>query len=213
MNRVTIAVVAVFALLAGVVFAIEKTNPVQSDTTVYVSDVKDVDVQRIDIRTPQGTASFERKEPFGWKFTGTEDEADSSRVTSVANRLSKLRSSAKVSDTPADLSGYGLNPPEKSSVLTLKDGTTRQINFGRKTVNDAAYYAMVQGGATLHTVNTLIVGDLEKLVTEPPRPSPTTATGTAQTSTPAPRTATPSASIGTTPEPTETIGLPSLNAP
>jgi hypothetical protein len=75
-------------------------------------------------------------------------------------------------------------------------------------VNDAAYYAMVEGGPTLHTINTLLVGDIEKLVTDPPVPTPTP--DPLASSTPVPER-TPTAVLGT-PQPTgtplATIGLP-----
>src|SRR6186713_2706546 len=125
MRRSTIAMVAVFALLAGGVLLLNYAKPPPSgDTTVYVLDVKDGDVQRLDVTTAAGTASFDRNEPFGWKFAGSGDAADLSRVNSVVNRLAKLRSSAKVSDNVGDPARYSLNPPVDAANLTMKDGTS-----------------------------------------------------------------------------------------
>lgn len=186
MARTTIIMVAVLLLLSGGVWAYDKVQPPPpTDKTVYVQDLKDSEVQRIEVATSAGKAAFERAEPFGWKFAGTEEQADLSRVNSVVTRLARLRSSAKVGDNVTDLSPYGLTPPPITTTLMLKDGATHRVNIGAKTVNDAAYYAMVEGRTDLHTINTLVVGDIEKLVTDPPRPTPIPERTSATTGTPA----------------------------
>ncbi len=206
MARTTIVMIAAFLLLGGGVFALEKFQPAPAESqTVYVLDVKDTDVQRIDLQTTRGTTAFERAEPLGWKFASGA-EADLSRVSSVVNRLAKLRSSAKVPDKGNDMSQYGLAPPANTATLTMKDGTTNKILIGSKTPNDAAYYAMVEGRVDLHTINTLLVGDIEKLVSEPPVPSPTAGTVVVPTAigTPAP----PPSGVAAEETPTPTVGLP-----
>ena len=207
--RTTIIMVAVFLALAGGVFALEKVNPAQpADAQVYVLDVKDTDVQRLDLKTAAGNQAFDRADPFGWKFADSGDPADLSRASSVVNRLAKLRSSAKVTDKATDLSPYGLTPPIDTATLTMKDGSTNRVLIGNKTVNDAAYYAIVDGTTALHTINTLLVGDIEKLVSDPPVPTPTPDTSALATPRPA-TTGTPApAPGGLIPEPEATIGLP-----
>lgn len=200
--------VAVFLLMAGGAWALYASNPPPpADTTVYVLEVKDTDVQQLNVTTGAGSVAFERAEPFGWKFADSGTQADLSRVGSVVNRLAKLRSQAKVLDNATDLSPYGLNPPADRATLTLKDGTAYSVLVGGKTVNDAAYYAIVDGRTQLHTINTLVVGDLEKLVTDPPVPTPTPDPNVSPTPTMT-RTPTPSAARTPTPEPEPTIGLP-----
>jgi hypothetical protein len=207
MARATIIMLVVFFALAGGAFALERTNPAKpADAQVYVLDVKDTDVQRLDVQTAAGQQSFDRADPFGWKFANSDEAADLSRVSSVINRLAKLRSSAKVADNPGDLSPYGLTPPVDTATLVMKDGTTYRILVGTKTVNDAAYYAMVEGAPTLHTINTLLVGDLEKLVTDPPHPTPTPDPSAVAIPSPT-LSGTPVQPVGT-PEPAPTIGLP-----
>jgi hypothetical protein len=209
MARSTLIVVVVFLALAGGVFALEKTNPATpADAQVYVLDVKDTDVQRLDVQTAAGTQGFDRADPFGWKFAASGDAADLSRVSSVVNRLAKLRSSSKVSDKATDLSPYGLTPPVDTATLTMKDGTIRRVLIGNKTVNDAAYYAIVEGTIALHTINTLLVGDIEKLISDPPVPTPTpdpSASATPRPESTATLTRTPSEA---TPVPIGTIPLP-----
>jgi hypothetical protein len=210
--------VVAFILLGGGVFALEKTNPREpANPTVYVVEVKDTDVQRLDVQTPSGTAAFERADPLGWKFANSGAEADLSRVSSVVNRLAKLRSSSKVTDNPTNLAQYGLDPPTEVAILTMKDGSTTRILIGSKTANDAAYFAMADGKNQLHTINTLLVGDFEKLVTQPPVPSPTpeatpspTPRGGAATPTPEPESG---AEVVGTPTPTVGLPAPSLGAP
>jgi hypothetical protein len=198
MARTTIAIVVLFFALAGSVWAWDRINGTPStDTQVYVQNIKDADVQRIDVQTAAGTTSFERAEPVGWKFVSNQEPADLSKVNSVVTRLSKLRSSAKVTDRVGELGTYGLAPPADTATLTMKDGVVHRVLVGAKTPNDSAYYTMVEGKTELHTINTLLVGDLEKLVTEPPlQTTPTPAGAAAAPPTPA--------------EPTPTIAIPAI---
>jgi hypothetical protein len=203
-------VVAFLVLAAGVV-ALQKLNPAAPENqTVYVVDVKDTDVQRLDVRTSAGEAGFERADPLGWKFAGSDADADLSRVSSVVNRLAKLRSSAKVQN-PGSLSQYGLEPPLETAVLNMKDGTSVRIRIGAKTANDAAYYASAEGKSEVHTINTLLVGDIEKLVTQPPVPSPTAEAS--PTSTPRGGTTPTPEPVDETPTPTVGLPAPSTGAP
>ncbi len=203
MARTTIAAVLVFLVLAGAVWGYDRVNgPPSEDTTVYVVNVKDADVQRLQVTTAAGTAAFDRAEPIGWKFADRDEQADLGRVNGVVTRLAKMRSSAKVTDNVTDLQRYGLAPPVDTAVLTMKDGTTIRILIGNKTVNDSAYYVTVEGKNELHTVNTLLVGDVEKLVTEPPVAG--TPTPTSQPATP---TGAASAAEST---PTPTVALPAV---
>jgi hypothetical protein len=212
MARTTTAAVVLFLLLAGGVFALDRINPEKKDTTVYVLEVKDADVQRIEVTTPRGMTAFERAEPVGWKFVNNQEQADLGRVNSVVTRLSKLRSSAKVIDQVGELTPYGLNPPANKATLTMKDGTTHRILIGGKTVNDSAYYALVEGRTDLHTINTLLVGDVEKLVSDPPvqGATPTVQTLLAPTPSPAAVTGADSDAALSGGTPTPTVGLPAV---
>ena len=213
MARPTIVVVLVFLLMAGGTAAYFQSNPPPStDTTVYVLEVKDTDVQRLDVATSAGSAAFERAEPFGWKFASSGEPADLSRVGSVVTRLAKLRSSAKVTDNVGELGPYSLSPPVDQATLSMKDGTSYRVLVGGKTVNDAAYYAIVDGRKDLHTINTLLVGDIEKLVSDPPAPTPTpdpnaSPTEAIPTTTPT-RVPTATISPDATPRPTILIPVP-----
>lgn len=208
MSRSTLAMVAVFALVAAGVWALQTTQPPPREgAPTYVLEVSEAEVQHLGLTTGQGPAAFDRLEPFGWKFTDSGQQADFGRVNSVVNRVAKLRSQAKVLDRVSDLALYGLDPPAITAVLTMKDGTIHRVLVGSKTPNEAAYYATVEAKGALHTINTLIVGDMEKLVTDPPVPTPTPEGTPPPTPTP---TATPTGTVAptATATPTATVGLP-----
>ena len=212
MGRSTIAMVLLFAVLAGGVYLFQTKNPAQPEgATVYVMEIDEGSVNRIDLVTPTGAVAFERLEPFGWKFASG-DPAAFERVSSVVNRLSKLRSQAKVLDQVADRAQYKLDAPRVTATLTMKDGSTHRILFGAETVNNAANYALNEDTGQLHTVSTLVVSDAQKLVADPPIPTPTPG-GPTSVPTAAPTitnvTPTPSADATATP----TIGLPAPVVP
>ena len=216
MARVTLSMVLAFAVLAVGVWVLNQTKPPPpTDTTVYILNVADTDVQRLDVTTPAGSTAFQRADPFGWKFVSDGTQADLSTVSSVVTRLAKLRSEATVTDNIGDPTPYGLANPPISATLTMKDGTQYTLFIGNETVNNAAYYAILSGHKDLHTIATLLQGDILKLVTNPPVPTPTSESTPLQviTSTPTPGvTITPTLPPGIplpTSIPTPTIGLPS----
>jgi len=77
MARTTLAMLLAFAVLGLGVLVLDKTQPApSSDTTVYVLNVPDTDVQRLDVTTFGGSTAFERADPFGWKFASDGTQAD-----------------------------------------------------------------------------------------------------------------------------------------
>lgn len=209
MARTTIAMVVAFLALGVGVYVLQTTRPAPAEgAQVYVLEIPEGDVTRIDVATPAGSNSWERQEPFGWKFVPSGAQADFSRVSSVVNRVSKLRSQAKVLDQVTDRSPYKLDQPTARVALTMKDGTVHTVLFGAQTVNNAAYYAMVEEKGALHTVSTLIVTDTEKLITEPPVPTPSASATPGASPTPTPDgTAVPTSTV------TPTVGLPVPSVP
>ncbi len=205
MGRSTIAMLLVFAVVGVAIWALLTTNPPAPEgATTFVLELNEGNVTRLDIATPAGATAFERLEPFGWKFAGSDEPTDFNRVSSVVNRLAKLRAQAKVLDKVPDLGTYKLDRPTVLATLTMKDGSVRKVLFGAKTVNDAAYYALVEDKGVLFTVSTLIVTDAEKLVSEPPLPTPTPGGPTLTPTLTRPPTISPTP-FGT---PTATLGIP-----
>ncbi|MBI4213065.1 MAG: DUF4340 domain-containing protein [Chloroflexi bacterium] len=199
MGRSTLAMVLVFAVLAVAVWVLQTKNPAPAEgAPTYALEVEEGSITRLDVSTPSGSAAFEKLEPFGWKFASG-DAADFNRVSSVVNRLSKLRTQAKVLDQVTDRTPYKLDSPRVIATLTARDGAQHQVLFGGQTVSATAAYVLVEGKGQLYTVSSIIIGDLERLVTEPPVPTPTLTTPSTSEA-----TATP-----TTPDTlTPTIGLP-----
>ncbi|OGG48798.1 MAG: hypothetical protein A3F84_28195 [Candidatus Handelsmanbacteria bacterium RIFCSPLOWO2_12_FULL_64_10] len=206
MGRSTLGMVLAFAVLALGVWLFQTRNPAGvPGAAEYVLDVTEGSVARLDASTPSGSVAFEKLDPFGWRFASG-DAADFNRVSNVVNRLAKLRSQAKVLDQVTDLTQYKLDTPRATAILTMKDGTIHKVLFGGPTVNSSSSYVMVEGQASLYTISGIIVGDVEKLVTEPPVPTPTSATPS-----PAPSTVTPAPQSSQISTPT--VGLPAPSVP
>ncbi|MSQ23608.1 MAG: DUF4340 domain-containing protein [Chloroflexi bacterium] len=206
MGRSTLGMVLVFGVLAAVVWMVQTNRPAPVEgASTYVLQVDEGAVSRIDVTTSAGTAGFTRVEPIGWNFAESGQTADFSRVSSVVNRIAKLRAQAKVQDQVPNRAEFKLDPPLVTAQLTMKDGTTHKVLFGAQTVTSAAYYALAEENGILYTVSTLIVTDSQGLITNPPIPTPTPGTPSPVAS----PSATPSA-IVTPPAttPTTTPGLP-----
>jgi len=210
MQRSALVMLAIVVVLGVGVYLLQTRNPAAPENaTTYALNVSPGNVSRIDVTTAGKSTAFERLDPVGWKFADSGNQADTSRVDSVVNRLAMLRSNAKVLDQVPNLSTYGLDPPLASALLTMKDGTTHRILIGNETVNNANYYALVEEFGVLYTINTLIVGDVQKLVTDPP--VPTVTPGPSPSPSPTGPTATPTPEESGTPTPT--IGLPIPSVP
>ncbi len=210
MQRSVLSMLAILVVLGVGVWLLQTKNPAAPEgAPTYALSVPPGDVRRLDITTGGVSTAFERLDPVGWKFADSGTQADTSRVDSVVNRLAMLRSNSKVLDQVPDRSAYGLDPPAASALLTMKDGTTHRILIGNETVNNANYYALAEDTGLLHTINTLIVGDVQKLVTDPPVPTPTP--GPSASPSPSGGTPVPTAEEAGTPTPTIGLPLPSVS--
>jgi hypothetical protein len=174
--RVTAALVALFALLAGAVSYFGLTGPAPSTTPTAESIVFDLpaaDVARVTVTEAGKSATVERTGE-GWQIVApTTEPADSRRIDDTVTRLAKLNATRKL-EGAGDLAAYGLAQPSAQIALTMRDGTTRELLVGAQTPDQSSYYVKPADATAVYLVPTFTIGDLTRWLSEPPRPRPTT---------------------------------------
>jgi Domain of unknown function (DUF4340) len=188
--RLTAAMVALFAVLAGAVWWLELRSPAAVASTTPgqapVFDLKADDVSRVEVVDAGKTAAVERTGD-GWRLVApATDEADASRIDSAVGQVAKLSATRKLEDA-SDLASYGLSSPTSRLLLNMKDGSSQELLIGSKTPDQASYYVKRADSPAIFVTATFALGDLMRWPTDPPRPRPTPA---ALPGTPAPPLAT-----------------------
>lgn len=172
------------------------------------------------IKVQEGTQSVQaRREGDGWRFRpgdGAEQEADKTRLDSLTSRVAKLEARVTVAADPpeAGLSEYGLQAPAFSITVTHGDGEAT-FEAGAKNPQSTGYYVRRRGEAPVYLVDSFLLDDLKRLLTDlpfPPTPTPTPLATPAPTTTPF-SLATPTPAGPTTPTATPfPLGSPTATA-
>jgi hypothetical protein len=180
-QRTTIMVVAVFLVLAALVFVVEmrggeETAPEEEGRVpIFSFEVEDaVTLEVADQRSSESV--MVRKWAAGtWRITEPfEAEADATRIEGLLGSLSRMQSTRVVEGEDVNLEAFGLAEPVLRVEIGLSDGGSQALLAGNK--NPAGYSSYVQreGGSEVYLVASSVIGDLERLISEPPeKPTPT----------------------------------------
>ncbi len=197
--RITLIVVALFALLFGYVYFVElNKTPEQLGTPTPVpqpqvfqfnaNDVKSIEVR--DLRAPRVT-KLTRTET-GWTIESpVQKAADSPIVDSTVGQLTSLQAT-RVLTNVTDLAPYGFVTATLEARLIMSNTTPYALTIGSKTPDGSGYYAVYTGDkskvfiVSSGTVTTL-TGWLDTPPVEPtptPPVSPTTSASPTAATTP-----------------------------
>jgi hypothetical protein len=199
--RITIGFVAAALVLGMLVVGLDKfnigptaANNANATATTSASQqpqifqFDDTKVTAIELYQTDKSVRVE-KQNDAWVVAGTGEPANKSSFTSLLVRMSQLKATRTFDNTSADLSQYGLDQPLDKAIATLDDGTTYELDTGKKTPVQTGTYAKRADQPNVYIIADQFVVDLERLVGDPTEPA-----------TPTPRPATP------TPESTATPG-------
>ena len=207
--RVTIGVVAAAAVLAVLVFGLDKfnigptatanANATATTTANQQPQIFSFDDTRVTaFELHQGDQSVHiDKHGDNWTVAGTGDQANKSSFSSLIVRMSQLKATRTVDNAGTDLSQYGLDTPQEFAIAQLDDGTRYELDVGSKTPVQTGTYAKKADAADIYVIATQFSSDLERLVADPKQPPTPTP---APISTPGPTLeGTPLSTIGTPP--------------
>ncbi len=185
--RITLIVVALFALLLGYVYFVDiNKTPAQLGTPVptpapqvfsLTSDnVKSIEVR--DLRRPR-EVTITRNEN-NWQITKPETKpADSTAVQSTLLELTTLQAN-RVLTNVTDLAPFGLVTATLEVRLVMSDTTAYALTVGNKTPDGSSYYAVYTGDKSkVFLISSSTVDTLNTWLTTPPYEPTATPTATA----------------------------------
>ena len=211
--RVTIGFLAVAAVLAVLVYGLDKFNigptatanaNATSTTTAaqqpQIFSFDDSKVTAFELHQNDQSVRID-KQGDNWVVAGTGAAANKSSFTSLIIRMAQLKATRGVDNPGTDLSQYGLDNPKESAIATLDDGTKYQLEIGSKTPVQTGTYAKKSDAPDVYVIADQFQTDLERLVADPNQPP---------TPTPAPPTSTPGPTSDVSGEgtPLPTLGTP-----
>ena len=219
--RLTLALLVLF-LAAGVAYVLigpaQETSDSNQPKPTPLLAVEAASVSALSVR--EGRQNLQaRRAPDGWRFSegdGPTKEGDKSRLDGLGARVAKLEARINVAADPqeSDLSDFGLQPPAFSFTVTHGEGEAT-FEVGAKNPQSTGYYVRRQGEAPVYLVDSFVLDDLKRLLTDlpfPPTPTPTPPATPSPTNTPF-ALATPTPAGPTTPTATAfPLGSPTATA-
>lgn len=149
----------VLAILGGIIWWSNRQEDAKkdqrpADAGPQLLSLTEDDIRGIEIeRKGEPPTILSRDEGGVWTITSPEKlAADMQAVTAIAANARNLSSERVVDEKPAQLEGYGLQPPEVSLKVTMKDGKTHRVLVGEQTPDKTGAYAMIEGDPKLYTV-------------------------------------------------------------
>jgi hypothetical protein len=178
--RVTVGLLAVLLALGAYVYygappaspagptpAAKATDPQLELWTLDESQIQAVSVRR------GGQEAGVQRAGEDWQLTPSGEPADRLRVNSLVLRLASVRATYRVASVSNEAE-FGLAAPTMFATIRLASGESRTLTIGAKAPADSGTYVRKDGDEAVYLVSNALVQDLERIVTEPPRPpSPT----------------------------------------
>lgn len=142
----------------------------------YIWSIEIEDLVRLAITLPSvgKSLAWVQREDRNWYF----DTPDGPQVNTkrwgggVPLLLRRPGADRRIADHATDeqLSVYGLNDPDMTIGLTLKNGHTLTIEVGDRTPDSQAYYLRLADAQDIYTIHYTWRDVFERLVLEPPYP-------------------------------------------
>ena len=190
--KITIGLAVLLAVLAGVYFfgglpeagppGVSGTpTPVPPELISYSTS----EISRLVVRSGSETVTVQKDGSGSWTYakgTLTSQPADGTRINGLTMRLGNLKARGKVADTIQNPADYGLAQPD-ADVTVARDSDRITLLIGSQNPQRTGYYTQLSGAPALYLVESLLVDDLKRLVSQPP--DPPTPTAAPASSTPA----------------------------
>jgi hypothetical protein len=151
-KRTTLILMLTAVALGGFVYFYEIRGKQQQaeiqEQQKQIFDFEQEKIQAITIKQESEKLTLKRDpntEKTIWKITApTEKEADLPTVEFLLDQLTGLKSARVITTSASQLSEYGLEKPEVTLEVELKDGKTRRLFLGKPDFNGNSIYSQLE---------------------------------------------------------------------
>lgn len=172
--RLTAILLIVLVLLGGSVYAVQQNpaTPTPAAKTTAVLSFLSTDVTQLET-SGGGKVTVVARDGDQWALRQPAiGPADRIRLDSLVSRLSILNAT-KTIEAPGVLSEFGLDQPAATTTITLKDGKSYVLAVGGQSPDKGAYYARLADQPTVYLIPVATGGDILRLLSDPPKATPT----------------------------------------
>lgn len=178
-QRSTVIIVIVFVVLAALVYlweirGHEEAPREEGRVPIFSFAVEDVVSLEVRDRVADQRVKLGRTGGELWVMTRPFGaEADDTRIEGLLSRLSTLQSNRVIEEEEIDLEAFGLTEPALEVEVGLGDGESQVLLVGKQNPAGYSYYVRREGEEAVYLVGSSTIGDLERLINEPPeKPTP-----------------------------------------
>lgn len=141
----------------------EKEGKPTADAPPKLVNIKDEDVQRVEVQHKDGPTIILAREKSGWQIIQPQPlRADQEAASGVVSSFTGLSWDRLVEDKPADLSAYGLQTPATVVSLTAKDNKAHRLLIGDETPTGGNFYAKLDGDPRVFAIFSYTKTGLDK---------------------------------------------------
>lgn len=124
----------------------------ETATFAITQEEEEADITGLSIQSADANIVLTLSED-SWILQGEESfPVDNNTVTELVSAMSSLRASKTVTETPEDLSEYGLSEPSIKVTATKSDGTELILEIGDKMSVDTDYYGKLGDSDTVYVL-------------------------------------------------------------
>lgn len=134
-----------------------------ADETPKILSIPEDQIAQVEIRKKGAQPVVLKKEGGKWQIAKPESlPVDEDSASSLVSTLSSLSSDRVVEEKGADLSIYGLQPPQLEVEVLRKDGKSSKILIGDEAPTGGSYYAKASGDERVFTIASWNKSSLDK---------------------------------------------------
>lgn len=171
----TLILAAVLILLAGAVYYLYLTKPVQKqEERPEIWSVEGEKIYHITVRLPhlKKTIAFFQDREERWHFDDeTRQAVDPKRWGGIVALVSGPKSKRMIAAKVENLEEFGLTDPRMVVILAVRGRKDPlEILFGGRTPGEDHVYVKLKNDSPVYLIHSTFYQVLERLVLEPPRP-------------------------------------------
>jgi hypothetical protein len=187
-NKVTMAMVAILAILGTYTFLYERAPKApEAETSASADEVSlvkfdNADLKALTVTSSDGQLSIERVKGK-WQNKADQKELDTEKIDGALRAFNDLKSRRKVSDNviSAELPTYGLDKPRATVSFDWRDAKKepKSVAFGNDNLEKTGYYTKTDPGSSVFVTDRYAIDQLAVFVKTPPPAPPSNAAAAA----------------------------------